>query len=121
MDKRTRKYGEAKRMSDVAMAREYVADIGGRGKGSTIVQRSFWERDAAHVKYREMVELHRAAEVAKAERELIALARKEHAEFIAKTTSIRALLERQDEDFHRPSIEGLRGVASGVDRTGTEE
>ena len=132
-------------VADVEMARSYVVDIGGPGKGVAIVSkafdllaklfphreepkdqwtlrrvRSFWGRDAAHVKYREMVELHRAAETAKEERRLLELARKEHAAFIAKTASLRALLERQDADFHGPSIEGLGGGAGGVDRPGIE-
>lgn len=141
MSNRTRKSGETKRMSDVAMARDYVGLIGGApGKGNAIIAaahawltklfpheeepkwqwtqrrvRSFWERDAALVEYREMVELHHTAEHVKAERILIEAARKEHAAFIAKTASLRALLEHQDEAFHRPSIEGLGSVIGRVD------
>jgi len=44
-------------------------------------------------------------------------ARRAHAEYIEKTARIAAFLERQDPDFHRPSIEGIRGVTGGVDRT----
>lgn len=148
MGNRTHKRGENEKMSDVAdleMARDYVLDIGGPGKGAVIVDRafkllaklfphddrpkeqwtsrrvrSFLEREAALVRFREMVELHRAAEHAKAERALIEKARKEHAAFIEKTASLRALLERQDEDFHRPQIEGLGGGLGGMDRPGTE-
>lgn len=148
MEVRTQKRGDRQQMSTVAdlnMAHDYVVDIGGPGKGALIVARafaalrrlfhhedeprdqwterrvrSFLERDAALVKFREMVELHRAAEQAKAERELLAQARKQHAAFIEKTASMRALLEHQDEAFHGPEIERLRGLARGVDRPGTE-
>jgi hypothetical protein len=134
-----------KHMSDVAMASSYISDIGGQGSVKAILGRAyarlikmfpheeepdkqwterriraFWAEEAAIVEFREMLELHQAAERAKAERELLAAARKEHAAFIEKTASLRALLERQDEDFYRPQIEGLRSVSSGVDRTGTE-
>lgn len=134
-----------KQMSDVAMASSYLADIGGQGSAKTILSkayeklvdmfphaedphnkwterriRAFWWREAATVQFREMLELHQAAEKAKAERELLAAARKEHAAFIEKTASLRALLEHQDEAFHRPQIEGLGSITSGMDRTGTE-
>lgn len=103
-----------KQMSDVAMARSYVGDIGGSGNGKSIV----W---SAFERLREMVELHRAANEAKAERTLLAQARKQHADFIEKTASMRALLEHQDEDFHGPEIARLRGVSRGVDRAGAGE
>lgn len=129
-----------KQMSDVALARSYVADIGGAGPVKTILARAydtlcdmfphrgkpeeqwterrvraFWHQEAAYVEFREMLELHRAAEKAKNERALLAQARKEHAAFIEKTASLRALLEHQDEDFHRAQIEGLRSLDSRVD------
>jgi hypothetical protein len=132
-------------VSDVALARSYVADIGGAGKVKAILGntysrlvsmfphknepdwqwterrvRSFWNGEAAYVEFREMRELHAAAAKAKEERELLQKARKEHAAFIEKTASLRALLEHADEAFHRPSIEGLGGITGGVDRTGTE-
>lgn len=135
----------SKHMSDVAMARDYVRDIGGKGAASQIISRafdrladmfphreeprnrwterrvrSFWNCEAASVQYREMVELHRAAQQAKDERELLDKARKEHAAFIAKTASIRALLEHQDEAFHSGEIERLRSLACRVDRPGTQ-
>lgn len=134
-----------KQMSDVAMASSYIADIGGQGSVKSMLSRAynrlvdmfphhhdphnqwterriraFWAREAATVQFREMLELHQAAEKAKAERELLAAARKEHAAFIEKTARLRALLEHQDEAFHRPQIEGLGGVAGGVDCTGIE-
>lgn len=129
-------------MCDVAMAQSYVRDIGGKGSAKAIWARAyrfltdmfphhhdpenrwterrvrgFLHMDAATVQFREMVELHRAAEAAKAERKLLEEARKEHAAFIAKTTSLRALLEHQDEAFHSAEIERLRGMGGGVDRT----
>lgn len=54
-------------------------------------------------------------------------ARKQHADFKAETDKIRAqflglatTLAHGDEDFHRPSIEGLRDVVLGVAGPGTE-
>lgn len=127
-------------VSDVALARSYVADIGGAGKVKAILGnaysrlvsmfphknepdwqwterrvRSFWNGEAAYVEFREMRELHAAAAKAKEERELLQKARKEHAAFIEKTASLRALLERQDEAFHSHQIEGLGSRACGVD------
>lgn len=125
------------------MAHDYVRDIGGPGKGAAIVARahawlvklfphdedpgeqwtqrrvrSFLERDAALVKFREMMELHKTAEVVKSEKALIEEARKQHAAFIAKTASIRAFLEHQDEAFHSAQIEGLGRGLGGVDSAG---
>jgi hypothetical protein len=133
---------DKKQMSDVALARSYVADIGGSGKVQAILYaaysklvkmfpheenpklqwterrvRSFWNQEAAYVEFREMRELHAAAAKAKEERELLQKARKEHAAFIEKTAAYRALLERTDEDFFGPEIEGLRGQSRGMDRT----
>ena len=133
-----------KQMSDIEMARGYVLDIGGTASAQVMLARayatlaamfphkedpknqwterrvkSFWWRDAATVQFREMIELHRAAEKAKEERELLQKARKEHAAFIEKTASLRALLERTDEDFFGAEIERLGGVGRRVDRAGT--
>ncbi|TGP25916.1 hypothetical protein EN828_10340 [Mesorhizobium sp. M2D.F.Ca.ET.185.01.1.1] len=130
-------------VSDVALARSYVADIGGAGKVKAILSnaysrlismfphknepdwqwterrvRSFWNGEAAYVEFREMRELHAAAAKAKEERELLQKARKEHAAFIEKTASLRALLERTDPDFFSPEIEGLRRQSRDMDRTG---
>lgn len=117
-------YVEKKQMSDVALARSYVADIGGTSSVQVMLHRAFkilremfphtdnpknqwterrirafWNEEAATVQFREMVELHRAAEKAKAERELLEKARQEHAAFIEKTAHFRSLLERQGENF----------------------
>ena len=133
---------DSQQMSDVAMARSYVADIGGRGKVKAVLNaaydrladmfphkgepssqwterrvRAFWYGEAAYVEFREMKELHTAAAKAKEERELLQRARKEHAAFIEKTASYRALLERQDEDFHRIEIERLGGQLGDLDRS----
>lgn len=129
-------------VADIELARSYVADIGGKGPVKSILAkahqtlrelfphrdapqnqwterrvRAFWHQEAAYVEFREMLELHRAAEKTRNERALIAQARKEHAAFIEKTASLRALLEHQDEDFHRAQLEGIRSLSSGVDRT----
>lgn len=107
-------------MSDVAMARSYVEQIGGGGNVQTMLRRvyeflarmfphekdpkeqwterrvrSFWNEEAATVQYREMVELHRAAEEARAERARLKLARERHAAFIEETVAYRAFLERR--------------------------
>jgi ATP/maltotriose-dependent transcriptional regulator MalT len=133
-------------VSDVALARSYVADIGGAGKVKAILGnaysrlvsmfphknepdwqwterrvRSFWNGEAAYVEFREMRELHAAAAKAKEERELLQKARKEHAAFIEKTASLRALLERQDEDFHCHQIEGLGAGTGGMDLPGNRD
>ena len=126
------------------MARGYVADIGGKGSVKAILARaynalveafphnndpenqwterrvkSFWWQEAATVQFREMMELHRTAEKAKQERELLQIARKEHAAFIEKTASIRALLERSDPDFHCAEIERLGGMGRRMDSART--
>lgn len=131
-------------MSDLALARSYVADIGGPGKVQTILYaaysqlvkmfphkedpklqwterrvRSFWNQEAAYVEFREMRELHAAAAKAKEERELLQKARKEHAAFIEKTAAYRALLERTDQDFFGAEIERLGSMGRRVDRAGT--
>lgn len=130
-------------VSDVALARSYVADIGGAGKVKAILGnaygrlismfphkdepdrqwterrvRSFWNGEAAYVEFREMRELHAAAAKAKEERELLQKARKEHAAFIEKTASIRSLLERTDPAFFSHEIERLGGMSSRMDLPG---
>lgn len=131
---------DSKQMSDLALASSYVADIGGPGKVKTILAkaydrlaemfphkgnpewqwterrvRSFWNKEAAYVEFREMRELHAAAAKAKEERELLQKARLEHAAFIQKTASLAALLERTDEAFYRDQIEGLGRRSCGLD------
>ncbi|MCB1460928.1 MAG: hypothetical protein KDJ90_00515 [Nitratireductor sp.] len=133
-------------MSDVALAQSLVSDIGGSEVVKVKLRRAYarltemfphedeperrwtwrrvralWGREVAAPKYFEMVELAAAAERAIEERELLKNARKEHAEFIAKTARLRALLEHQDAAFHRPDIEGLGSITRGMDRAGTEE
>jgi len=135
---------DSQQMSDVAMARSYVADIGGGGRVKAILNaaydrladmfphkgepglqwterrvRAFWYGEAAYVEFREMKELHTAAAKAKEERELLQRARKEHAAFIEKTASYRALLERTDPDFFGSEIERLGVESRGMDRSRT--
>ena len=125
-----------KQRSEIALGRSYGADSGGQGKVQTILYaaysqlvkmfphkeepklqwterrvRSFWNQEAAYVEFQEMRELHAAAAKAKEERELLQKARKEHAAFIEKTASYRALLELTDEDFFSSEIERL-GIES---------
>lgn len=134
---------EDQRMSDLAMARSYVDDIGGnepvkrklwkahdlltemfphseeqRWQWTLRRLRAFWNLEAARVEHREMIELHLAAERAVAERASLEQARKEHAAFIEKTASIRAFLERQDEAFHSPQIEGMERGLCRMDSAG---
>lgn len=144
MEKSTANTEGQKQMSDVAMAQSYVRDIGGGERFKVTLARAyrkltdmfphekdpenqwterrvrgFLSADAATVQFREMVELHRAAVQAKAERELIKRARKEHAAFIEKTANLRALLEHQDQDFHCDQIEGMGRGMGRVDRART--
>lgn len=134
---------DKKQMSDVALARSFIADIGGSGRVKAILGnaydrlvsmfphkdepewqwterrvRSFWNCEAAYVEFREMRELHAAAAKAKEERELLQKARKEHAAFIEKTASIRSLLERTDPAFFSLEIERLGGRSSRMDLPG---
>jgi hypothetical protein len=130
-----------KSMEDVVQAQGFIRDIGGPGKVGAMIgnacdyltklfphqgeprkqwtERRLWEwwcNRSDVVRHWQMVELYRAAEIKKQERQLLEAARREHAEFIEKTTRLRSLLERQDEDFYRPQIEGLGGVMGRVDR-----
>lgn len=102
-------------MSDVAMAREYVEEIGGSAQAKVAIGvtlkwlgklfphkdapkrqwterrvRSFWHQEAAIVEFREMVELHRAAEAAQAERAKKE-ARKKHAAYREETAHLASL------------------------------
>lgn len=126
------------RSQEANKARQYVLDIGGSGKVYQIIDkaydaltelfpksgwthrrvRAFLAKEQAGVYYGEMAELHVAAAKKKAERELIQKARREHAEFIERTARMAALLERQDEDFHSDSIEGIRRELGRMDRPG---
>lgn len=128
-------------MSDVAIARSLIRDIGGSSSvndmlysankllsklfphnGDASLQWSerrlkrWWYRETEVVRHTQMMELYEAARKAKEERELIEKARREHAEFIARTASLKAMLERQDEDFHSPQIGGLGNNLERVDR-----
>jgi hypothetical protein len=131
------KYREGKKeMSDVALAKSLIKDIGGHGQVATMIfnayttlsrmfpqsqwtarrLKSWWNQETENVLHREMRELYQAAQVKKAEQELIREARNEHKQFLAKTAAIAALLERQDPDFFGPQIEGLGKQSRGMDR-----
>lgn len=126
MDKASGNTDRGQAMEDVAMARSYVKEIGGNGGVQERIKRayellirlfphktqprsqwtyrrvrSFWHEEAAHVEFREMLELHHAAEVARAERKKLQKARKEHAAFIEQTARYRALLKRTSADDNR--------------------
>lgn len=55
--------------------------------------KAWWNQETDVVRHWQMMELFQAAEAAKDERELLKAARRDHAEFIAKTQRIRALAE----------------------------
>lgn len=140
------KYREGKKeMSDVAMAKDLIRDIGGPGHVATVIYntyttlsrmfphrddpkkqwtarriKSWWNGETENVQYREMRELFQAAQVKKAEQALIREARNEHKQFLAKTAAIAALLERQDPDFHSAQVDALRGSLGSLDRPGNE-
>ena len=121
--------------SDAAMAREYIERIGEPGKVKTILGsahdwltrcfpgstfwtprklRAIWNDETSTVGFSHMVELHVALQRKEAERERLAQARTEHADFIAHTARLEALLVAQDADFHRDQIEGLRRQRCGM-------
>lgn len=134
------KDGRVKAMSDVVLARSLVQDIGGPGRVNEVLYaaykrlqkmfphdgdahnrwtenrlKAWWYGQNERVYHFQMVELYKAAAKAKEERELLARARREHAEFVAKTARLAALIEHQDEAFHRASIDALRGSMGHVD------
>lgn len=126
-------------MSDVALARNLVAEIGGDcwdGKGDMLDRvydaideyfrrqkmvhgwtrrriRAFWHREAAGVRYHEMVELATVAAAVKVERDRQKEARKSHAEFIARTARMATALAVSDEEFHRDAIEMFSRIQGG--------
>lgn len=127
-------------VADATRAKSYILDIAGGGMVKTILAKTYsalvalfpheddpenrWterrvrallNEEVAAVGFSEMLELYETAKAAKAERALLENARKEHAAFIEKTASLRALLERQDEAFHSPQIEGLGSGLGRVD------
>jgi hypothetical protein len=130
-----------KAMTDVVLARSLVQDIGGPGRVNEVIYaaykrlskmfphaqdhhnrwsehrlRNWWYGRSTSVQHFQMVELYQAASKAKEERALLAAARREHAQFIAKTARIAALLEHQDEAFHSAQIAALRGQTRDLDR-----
>lgn len=108
---------------DIAFASDKIQSVFNEDLGSieqriTVAARDLkwtWSK-AKRVWYGEITFL-RSHEKEALERAEIREARRAHARYIQKTADLAAFLERQDADFHRPSIEGLRGVISRVDRT----
>lgn len=81
--------------------------------------RAIWHKEAAGIHWHEMCQLMDVAECAEAaakaaekDAKYIEEARRDHRDYIQKTASIAALLERQDADFHSQNIAGLRGAIS---------
>lgn len=126
-------------MSDVALAHDLVAEIAGhcwRGKGDMIDRvydaivthlpkdqcqhwtrrrvRAFWHKEAASVRYHEMIELAQVAKTEREHRQELEEARRSHAEYVAETARLASMLERQDADFHCNQIEAMGGFCSGM-------
>lgn len=127
-------------MSDVILARSFIQDIGGESRVNAMLYaaykrlhkmfpheaephrrwsegrlRAWWYRQSENVTYSQMTELYQAAKKAKEERALLKAAREEHAEFVRKTARLAQFLEQQDEAFHRPQIDALRGGVGNLD------
>lgn len=115
MDKSPTNAEGRQQMSDVAMARGYVEEIGNSTQAKVAIGatlkllnrlfphnndpknrwtyrrvRSFWHEEAALVQFREMVELHRAAEAAREDRAR-RKARIEHAAYREETARLASL------------------------------
>lgn len=135
-----------KTMDDVMQAKDFIRDIGGpEKKVSAIIGQAayclkqmfphhgeprkqwterrlweWWNKQSELVRHWQMVELYRAAEAKKQERELLEAARRSHAEFIARTARLAALLEYQDSDFNRDQIAALREQNGRMGRPGNQ-
>ncbi|OMQ42042.1 hypothetical protein [Ensifer sp. 1H6] len=120
------KQGKCKDMSDVATANYLIRSIGGGGRVGDILfeaagilkklfphkgdpkkqwterrLKAWWNNETDVVRHWQMMELYAAAEAVKDENELLRAARREHADFIEKTSRIRALAELAETDGHR--------------------
>ena len=127
-------------MRDAALARNLVAEIAGhcwRGKGDMCERvyealqrhlpaedakrwtrrrvRAFWHREAASVRYHEMLELAEVAERERVRQAEIEGARKEHADFVARTARLAQSLAVADADFHREAIAAFGRVSGRED------
>lgn len=135
----------AKKMTDTAMARGFVSEIGkyAHHRNGNLVDRvydacadfarkrrtndlftrrrirAFWHREAAVISYSEMCRLAEVAASEKEQFETLQEARETHAKFIAHTARMEALLVSQDEAFHCDQIEALRRGAGGMGVPGT--
>lgn len=134
------------KMSDVVMAVGFIKDIGGGGQVNVMLRsahaflikhfkhkeepekrwterrlRSWWNNECRKVEFWQMLELAAAAELAKLEREKkLAEARRDHAEFMQKTTSLIEALKLRDPAFYRGEIERLGMEVSRVALPGTD-
>jgi hypothetical protein len=129
--------------SDVSQAKFYIQAIGGGGKVYAMIGkaldrlnelfphkgepekqwterrlRAWWNHDTDIVRHWQMLELHAAAAKAKEERELLAMARREHAEFIQKTARLAALLELTDPDYFSDEIARMGIESRNMGRAG---
>lgn len=130
----------AARMSDVTLAHNLVAEIAGhcwRGKGDMLDRvhvaiskrypgwtrrrvRAFWHKEAAGVRYHEMIELADVARQEREAREMLDEARRSHAQFVERTARLATALATQDEDFHRDAIGALGGLVGRMDMSGAD-
>jgi hypothetical protein len=118
--------------ADLTKARNLIMEIAGhcwRGRGDMLDRvhdairhlnpqtkitrrrvRAWFHREAAGVRFHEMIEL---AQVAQAERErrLLQEARRSHADYIARAANMATALTVQDEEFHRAAIEAFSRIA----------
>lgn len=127
------------KMTDASLARDLVIEIAGHcwnGKGDMLERvyqsvskyhknwtrrriRAIYHREVAGVRFHEMCELAGVAVIDRQHQDELKETKIAHRKFIERTAHLRSLLERQDEAFHRHSIEGMGCMAGGMDRAGT--
>lgn len=120
-------------MSDVMLARNLIREIAGdawNGKADMLACvhqscisagmkitprriRAIWHREAAGVRYHEMVGLADVAAAEKASRTRIEEARSSHADFIRRANDLLERLAVQDAEFHGEYAAALRALAVG--------
>jgi hypothetical protein len=118
------------RTDDVTQVKFLIRAIGGDGRVNDFIFRAFkvmdelfphkgdprkqwterrlkawWNKETDVVRHWQMMELFEASEAVKNERVLLRAARREHAEFIAKTTRIRTLAQLVASDENRGMAE----------------
>lgn len=128
-----------KQMSDVAQAQHLISAIGGGGSNATALLgkaeeklqklfpkggwtyrrlRAWWNNETEIVRHWQMMQLYEAASVVKSEAELLREARKQYADFKQKTARLATFIEHQDEAFHGPQVDALRGRLRSMDLPG---